>query len=476
MRSRLDVKDRLAAHIIALVLLVLVVGLAIPGSVASRPAVRSVPTSTDAISDIAPPPAAPAMPAAAKPAAPEPRPAPVESAAEAPKAADNEFIPMPPMSTTPAAPIAAQPELRAEPAKDMAKEVEAALPTLQPVTPVAPSSLRPPAATEQAAESSAEPDSPMPSDQIAPGAVSPVEPESPPPAPADSRPSEPEQPPQTQSGADAPKDDVDVPVKPMEEPLPETTPEPATPPSAPEPTPEPEPEAKPAEPEPISPHETVPVPPADPMRLKPDQDDPVRAVPPPSEPLPDEPPVAEMQPDESGGLVVAPGETGGDRTVAAATPLPNGSLEMLDDGVYWIRPQQDRDLGSELAAVPDARLLIVLSADGAPPPDAPPGLRLQTVDAGDNGLAADDAARFIHLVATGAKPVVVAQLPGAFGAAFYKGAYLTLVRNLPFPEVEMSLQAELEAAGDRKTEVLHRLRRLDANELGFAAESSRSIP
>lgn len=169
------------------------------------------------------------------------------------------------------------------------------------------------------------------------------------------------------------------------------------------------------------------------------------------------------QPDETGSLAVADNETGFAAPVAAATPLPNVNLEVLGENVYWLDPQHD--LEKELAAVPEIGTLILL---------APlPGFRFQgfehiqteIIPADIADLSDDAAARFLHLTDKPARPVVAAVLPGTRGAAFFKGVYLLARRHLAAADLRKEIDEDLAEAGDAAEEIVHRLERLDVNDL-----------
>lgn len=171
-----------------------------------------------------------------------------------------------------------------------------------------------------------------------------------------------------------------------------------------------------------------------------------------------EQPAAE-QPDESGALVVAAPEEDS-QAAAASSPLPNAAnLEVLDDGVYWLDSRHD--LEKELASVSDLGTLILLAPlPGYRGPDVEAGAT-EMIPAAAADLTEDAAARFLHLTANSPRPVVVAALPGAHGAAFFKGAYLLVNRNLDAGEMLAEIEGELNEAGTAREEIEHRLMRLD---------------
>lgn len=165
------------------------------------------------------------------------------------------------------------------------------------------------------------------------------------------------------------------------------------------------------------------------------------------------------QPDESGAMGVAAPENGAGKPMAASTPLFNANLEVLDDGVYWLSSHYD--LEHELASIPELRGLILL----APLPGYhSPGfghVKTQVVSADAADLTRDAAERFIHLTESSARPIVVAVLPGARGAAFFKGAYLLEKRAMSDQEMLREIEPELEEAGDSRDDIVHRLARLE---------------
>lgn len=164
------------------------------------------------------------------------------------------------------------------------------------------------------------------------------------------------------------------------------------------------------------------------------------------------------QPDESGALVVAASETGAIKPIAAATPLANANLEVLGDGVYWLDPRHD--LEKELAAVPELRSLILLAPLPGYHVQEFPHVKTEVIPADPADLTPDAADRFIHLTDGANKPVVIAVLPGARGAAFFKGAYLLHYRNMSPDDVLREITPELDDAGESRDDIVHRLMRL----------------
>lgn len=237
----------------------------------------------------------------------------------------------------------------------------------------------------------------------------------------------------------------------------------------PAPTPEPavEPEEEPAS-ETVAETTPVPSPPA-PISDEPATDNETESIAPattdtetPAEDEPEPPAGAlDVQPDESGALVVAEGADGA--PVAAALPLPeDAGLEVLGDGIYWIG--SDSPLAEKVAHLPAATKVIVLT----PGPNATVPVLFPTapdvIPAVGEALDDDNAERFVRALAgDGSKAVAV--LPDAWGAAYFKGAYLMAVRGLDLDLALPELAAELDQAGDHRAEVIHRLRRLDTDRL-----------
>ncbi len=180
-----------------------------------------------------------------------------------------------------------------------------------------------------------------------------------------------------------------------------------------------------------------------------------------TEQAPEEP--AAAQPDESGSLVVAePADA--DSPVPAVTPLPaNANLEVLGDGVYWL--DSDHDIVKELAAIPEAGTLILLAPLPGYRAQGLSHVRTEVIPADTADLTTDAAEQFVHLTGTAVKPVVVAAIPGARGAAFFKGMYLLTHRNLPLEEMLAEIEPDLEEAGPARDDVIHRLRRIEADGL-----------
>lgn len=189
--------------------------------------------------------------------------------------------------------------------------------------------------------------------------------------------------------------------------------------------------------------------------------DPVQPGEPEAEAAPandDETQPSKPQPDETESLVVAPSETGS-APVAAITPIPNANLEVLGDGVYWLDPRHD--LETELATVPELRSLILLTPL---PGYRAPGfehVKTEAIPADLADLTSDAADRFIHLTTESAnRPVVVAVLPVTRGAAFFKGVYLLRCRNMTEEDMLREIEPELRDAGEARDDIIHRLSRL----------------
>ena len=169
---------------------------------------------------------------------------------------------------------------------------------------------------------------------------------------------------------------------------------------------------------------------------------------------------APAQPDETGFLAVAEEDAGGEED--AILPLSGDrGLEILGEGVFWAGLESDLSGKKELLP-PDARAVFLVPAPDAPLPDAG-GLPAETVPAGDDALGAGGAERFLRAVRTG--PTVVATLPGAWSEAFFKGAYLIVMRGAEIDAALAEIGPELERAGDRRDVVIQSLRGLDADAL-----------
>lgn len=168
------------------------------------------------------------------------------------------------------------------------------------------------------------------------------------------------------------------------------------------------------------------------------------------------------QPDESGSLVVAASEAGLDARVAAATPLPDANLEVLGDGVFWLTGGRNPE--SELALVPDIGTLVLLTPLPGYRVDGFDHVRTESIPADNVDLDHDSAEHFLHVAADSARPVVIVPLPGARGAAFFKGVYLLANRNLAVDEVLREIGSELDQAGEAREEIVHRLLRENGRE------------
>ena len=167
--------------------------------------------------------------------------------------------------------------------------------------------------------------------------------------------------------------------------------------------------------------------------------------------------------DESGSPLMTP-ETEPTGKTSVLAPLANGAnLEVLGDGVYWLDPRHD--LKKELAAVPEIGTLILLAPLPGLPTQGFEHIKTEVISADAADLGQDAAARFIHLASTSPKPVVAAALPGAVGAAFFKGAYLLVSRGQGTEKTLEDIKPELAEAGSAAEEIVHRLLRLDPAEL-----------
>lgn len=174
----------------------------------------------------------------------------------------------------------------------------------------------------------------------------------------------------------------------------------------------------------------------------------------------DVPPVApSAQPDESQSLVIADPGDAANNPMPVLAPLANANLEVLGDGVYWLASRHS--LEKELAAIPEIGILVFLSPFPGYPIDDFAPVRTAVVSAAIDDLSDDAAARFVHLASGNPSPAVVAVLPEARGAAFFKGAYLLAARNLEFAEVIKEIGPELGEADGAADEIVHRLHRLE---------------
>jgi hypothetical protein len=164
------------------------------------------------------------------------------------------------------------------------------------------------------------------------------------------------------------------------------------------------------------------------------------------------------QPDESGALKIAESDSTVPGSEPDMAPLANGNLEVLGDGVYWLASGQNVVKG--LAAVPEAKTLVLLAPDGKTELVAPEGLRVETIPARMSDIGVDAAERFLALVGGDGIPLVIAALPGTGGASFFKGAYLLLVRSKTMEEVFTAIAPDLPGSGAADEEIRHRLSRL----------------
>jgi hypothetical protein len=174
-------------------------------------------------------------------------------------------------------------------------------------------------------------------------------------------------------------------------------------------------------------------------------------------------PVRLPQPDESGALEVAEPALGDGGSELALEPLEKTAPEMLGDGLFWLSGVGSPS--SELAAVPEVRLVVLLTRDREAGMALPDNVRVAVIPAGLDDIGVDAAEHFLSLVEKADAPVLAAALPDASGAAFFKGAYLLLSRKMEPSEVFQAAESELEAAGEAADDIRHRLSRL-AQEAG----------
>ncbi|MDR1613741.1 MAG: hypothetical protein LBT97_13305 [Planctomycetota bacterium] len=173
----------------------------------------------------------------------------------------------------------------------------------------------------------------------------------------------------------------------------------------------------------------------------------------------DEPAV--QQPDESGAIVVANGETRGGE--ADMIPIPEPAYEILDDGVFWF--SDEKGANDYLAKLPaDARVLFLMPQTG-----------YDALQAGDHAvymlsaapadLGYEAAAEFLHLAGRQTDgSLAVVKMPGSDGAAFYKGAYLMIAKDAGVDAALLEIAPDLEGSPMRN-DVIRALARLDATSL-----------
>ncbi|MDR1535060.1 MAG: hypothetical protein LBU64_08185 [Planctomycetota bacterium] len=170
-------------------------------------------------------------------------------------------------------------------------------------------------------------------------------------------------------------------------------------------------------------------------------------------------------------------------TLIPAPPL--AGLESMDGRVFWLAAGEDITAG--LAAVPKINRLILL----VPEPEVgnqiweagknmPDNLKVEIFPAGMNNIGIDAVEHLLYLVneapvsglglkeaeypasgmETDRPPLLIAALPEAGGAVFFKGALLLLIRGLEVDEAFRILAPDLERAGTFGEEIRHRLSRL----------------
>ncbi len=169
---------------------------------------------------------------------------------------------------------------------------------------------------------------------------------------------------------------------------------------------------------------------------------------------------AVVQPDESGALVVAESDDGSDTMPAASAFAVDTDLEVLGDGVYWLDSRHD--IAGKLAAIPETGTLILLAPLPGYRMQGLPHVRTEVISANAEDVTGDAADRFVYLTGHADSPVVVAAVPGASGAAFFKGMYLLKSRAMELDEVLEQIEPELLEAGTAREELIHRLRRAAA--------------
>lgn len=201
--------------------------------------------------------------------------------------------------------------------------------------------------------------------------------------------------------------------------------------------------------------------PAEPAKPEPEEpvQKPVEPEPEPAAAADDTQTPPETQPDESGSLVVAGADAS--RPVAAATPLSNANLQVLGDGVYWLDSRHD--LTEELGAIPEIGTLIFLTPLPGYHTQGFEHVKTEAIPADAADLTRDAAERYLHLTGNVTRPVVTAVVPGARGAAFFKGAYLLANRKMDMDELLREIEPELTEAGAARDEIIHRLMRLRDN-------------
>ncbi|MCL2000884.1 MAG: hypothetical protein FWG74_05575 [Planctomycetes bacterium] len=155
--------------------------------------------------------------------------------------------------------------------------------------------------------------------------------------------------------------------------------------------------------------------------------------------------------------------TGAFGNTAALSPLGRANLEVLGDGVYWLSP--GHDLRDEITVVPELKTLVILAPAASRQAEEFGQIRTEILIADLDDLSEDVVEHFLHLTFAGEMPVLVAPLPEARSAAFFKGLYLMIRRDIEASEAIRKIEAELEDAGSARDEIVHRLLRLDLSAL-----------
>jgi hypothetical protein len=150
-------------------------------------------------------------------------------------------------------------------------------------------------------------------------------------------------------------------------------------------------------------------------------------------------------------------EIGGGESGPVLAPLADAALEVLGDGVFWLGA--GHDLTRELSAVLEAKRILLL-ASGEEAGFEIPAAASETIPARMADIGVDAAERFLFRIRDGPLPLVAAVLPGAEGAAFFKGAYLLLERNMDLSEAFSAILPDLPESGETGDEIRHRLSRL----------------
>ncbi|MDR0363332.1 MAG: hypothetical protein LBJ46_11725 [Planctomycetota bacterium] len=168
---------------------------------------------------------------------------------------------------------------------------------------------------------------------------------------------------------------------------------------------------------------------------------------------------AALQPDESGALVVA--EDASPATRVEIVPVVDAGFEMLADGVYWLTDPAGVD--GHMESIPPNARIVRLSASEKTARPAAGGSGAIALPTDLSCLGYEAAAEFLDLAfEKDDGPLVAVKEPGADAAAFYKGAFLLTATTPDLEQVLRLMESDLAESGQARDDVVRLLSRLDA--------------